>query len=313
MGLPTNNVFILRNSVTSTSLAAAVQSAALRGPGAGHCLEHLHDGDQGNTITGAFRDAITSGLLRGGPRGRGRGGQHRVQLRGQRDRGEGRQRERARVGQPLATNDAGDNPVWLQHQHDGQPVRAIYIFRNTGRWTSTGHARLPPSIRAPPSRRFIFHNSQDASAAVRARWTAMSVGPASSEQHLEESRVHHRLRRRGGDDLRLQLSPDHGLELPYAYERLRTTPHGPPSARARGEETTRLNVDPRFADTALHHPGPRVRARMPAWSSRASIRSIRRGRARAPRPTWERTNHELRPRRPHVPALDDNAITAAPP
>ena len=61
VGTDTSNIFLLRNSITSTSLQACIQNPTYNGPGQGIGFSKCANcAIMGNTVTGAFRDAITS-------------------------------------------------------------------------------------------------------------------------------------------------------------------------------------------------------------------------------------------------------------
>jgi len=158
-----SNIFVLRNSITSTSLAACVQSPTYNGPGEGiswgNCTTCVFTD---NTVVGAFRDAVTadasdilginidvarnsvSGYVDDGIESKGAN-------------------VNTRIWGNVITLDSGNTCFATNTNLATNPYGPVYIFRNTCRGTGPAGDILYKMNGDTPS--YIFHNSVDASPA----------------------------------------------------------------------------------------------------------------------------------------------------
>ncbi len=254
IGNGATNTFVLRNSVTSTSLTACVQPTPYLGPGTG-----IGFGDcslcvfSSNTVTGAFRDAIssdTSSLIT-----------HDIDMSantvsGYVDDGIESKGENLNVRQwgniILAT--AADTCIADNTNTTTNVYGPIYAFRNTC-YVTTSSTSGTQIYKLGGSPTYMIHNSADASATSGGvRWDAFS-GEITALNNIVKT---------------LGSIIDYSGDLSHYDYNLCTTTNGiyvfhwnsatTPVDYASfalfrsgtGQESHGLNADPAFTDTALH-------------------------------------------------------------
>jgi len=255
VGNGATNVYILRNTILSTSLAGCVQSIPYNGPGAGigwtNATTLVIDR---NTVIGSFRDAISADDDRAG-----------VDVDVSRNRvsgyvDDGIESKGYNVNTRLwgnnitATN--ADTCIAGNTNDPRVPYGPLYIFRNVCRTSGSALSGGGSVFKITPGApMYIFHNSMDSSLSAVPNWDLFSMsgnnGPVVIFNNITKSS--------GsifGGTSSEALTTDYNLgtsESAWAYSWNGSTTYDTFAAfrTGTGQEAHGLNVDPLFADTGL--------------------------------------------------------------
>jgi hypothetical protein len=251
---PFTNAFVLNNSITSTSLTACIQTPLpYNGPGTGiawaSCSTCVI---KGNTVTGAFRDAISSDDSNDSGQNvdiynntvsqyvddgiESKGDNVNVRLYGN-----------------IISSSQADSCIAANTESTTNQYGPIYIFRNVCRITGTLIAGGGSVFKITPAApMFVFHNSMDATNGG-AGWTgyAMTTGPFVILNNI--------VRTTGSmsDHAPTSTTFDYTVgtvNSSWAYLFGGTTTYDTLAAfrSGTGLDTHSLNVDPQFSDVQLH-------------------------------------------------------------
>jgi hypothetical protein len=252
-----SNIFILRNSIISTSLQACIQSPAFDGPGAGidltDCTTCIFDS---NTVTGAFRDAISSDNSADATAN--------VDISnnwvtnyvddGLESKGDN---VNVRIWGNYATSNQADTCIAGNTNTTTNQYGPLYIFRNVCRITGTlesggGFIYKIGSSGSGPT--FVFHNSMDASAAGSG-WAAYEMstpsGPYVVMNNIARTSASISEHAPAGTIFDYNLGTA-GSSWAYLWNGTTTYSTFAAFRTATGQESHGFNSDPSFLDTALH-------------------------------------------------------------
>jgi hypothetical protein len=250
-----SNILVLNNSVTSTSLQSCVQPTPFDGPGTGIGFSSCTNCSiKGNSVTGAFRDAISSDDSNNKP--------FNVDLANNTVTGyvdDGIESKgdnvNVRMWGNIINSSQADTCMAGNTNTATNQYGPIYVFRNVCRITGTlmsGGGEIYKFTPAAPA--YFFHNSMDASngGSGWAAWEfATPSGPfvsmnniikttGSMSEHSPANSIF---------DYNIGVS---GSSWAYQWNNSTTYASFSTFRSGTGQEAHGQSVDPQFSDTALH-------------------------------------------------------------
>jgi len=251
-----SSVFILRNSVTSTALSGCVQSPPYDGAGTGIGWSNVTTLVVGsNTVTGAFRDAISSDSSNNA-------GQN-VDVVGNTVSGyvdDGIESKGDNVNVRLWNNRStaiqADSCIAGNTNTPTNLYGPLYVFRNTCRALGSGVPGGGAVYKITPAvPMYIFHNSSDSSAATSPSWTNFLMDAASGPyvvlNNIAVSSGSMSEHAPSGSTFNYNLGTS-GSSWAYLWGGTTTYSTAAAFRAGTGQEVNGLNMNPVFIDTTLH-------------------------------------------------------------